>query len=97
VDDEPRYLRLLETNLQTEATGLYVRITQALGLFSSHPLTWCSMSMPRMDGTRLPAHSSLFNVPIMMLHQGEEQDHVKGWIWRRRCQVKPFSATELQQ
>jgi DNA-binding response OmpR family regulator len=102
VDDEPRYLRLLEANLASEgyivskaADGL-----QALEVFSAQPvdLVLLDIMMPRLDGfgtcQRLREFS---NVPIMMLTaKGEEQDRVRGLdLGADDYLVKPFSATEL--
>jgi DNA-binding response OmpR family regulator len=102
VDDEPRYLRLLEANLASEgyivskaADGL-----QAPEVFSAQPvdLVLLDIMMPRLDGfgtcQRLREFS---NVPIMMLTaKGEEQDRVRGLdLGADDYLVKPFSATEL--
>jgi two-component system, OmpR family, KDP operon response regulator KdpE len=102
VDDEPRYLRLLEANLKTEG---YTVLTagdglQALDVFSSQPvdLILLDIMMPRLDGfgvcQRIREYS---NVPIMVLTaKGEEQDRVKGLdLGADDYLVKPFSATEL--
>jgi DNA-binding response OmpR family regulator len=102
VDDEPRYLRLLEANLKTEgyvvlkaADGL-----QALEVFSAQPvdLILLDIMMPRLDGfgvcQRIREYS---NVPIVILTaKGEEQDRVRGLdLGADDYLVKPFSATEL--
>ena len=102
VDDEPRYLRLLEANLRTEG---YEVVTaqdgvQAVDIFSSQPidLILLDIMMPRMDGfstcQRIREYS---NVPIIMLTaKGEEQDRVRGLdLGADDYLVKPFSATEL--
>ena len=102
VDDEPRYLRLLEANLRTEG---YEVITaqdglQAVETFSAQPvdLILLDVMMPRMDGfaacQRLREFSS---VPIVILTaKGEEQDRVRGLdLGADDYLVKPFSATEL--
>jgi DNA-binding response OmpR family regulator len=102
VDDEPRYLRLLEANLRTE--GYEVASAQdgvqAVDIFSSQPidLILLDIMMPRMDGfstcQRIREYS---NVPIIMLTaKGEEQDRVRGLdLGADDYLVKPFSATEL--
>jgi DNA-binding response OmpR family regulator len=102
VDDEPRYLRLLEANLRTE--GYEVAIAhdgvQALDVFSAQPidLVLLDVMMPRLDGfgacQRLREFS---NVPIVILTaRGEEQDRVRGLdLGADDYLVKPFSATEL--
>lgn len=102
VDDEPRYLRLLDANLRTEG---YEVVTaqdgqQALDVFSSQPidLVLLDIMMPRLDGfatcQRLREFSS---VPIIILTaKGEEQDRVRGLdLGADDYLVKPFSATEL--
>ena len=102
VDDEPRYLRLLEANLRTEgytvvsaADGL-----QAIDAFSGQPvdLILLDIMMPRLDGFATCQRIREFsNVPIIMLTaKGEEQDRVKGLdLGADDYLVKPFSATEL--
>lgn len=102
VDDEPRYLRLLEANLRTEGYELATAQdgVQAVDIFSSQPidLILLDIMMPRMDGfstcQRIREYS---NVPIIMLTaKGEEQDRVRGLdLGADDYLVKPFSATEL--
>ena len=102
VDDEPRYLRLLEANLKTEG---YTVVTAADGLqaieaFSAKPvdLILLDIMMPRLDGFGTCQRIREFsNVPIIMLTaKGEEQDRVKGLdLGADDYLVKPFSATEL--
>ncbi len=102
VDDEPRYLRLLEANLKTEG---YTVVTaadglQAIDVFSSQPvdLILLDIMMPRLDGFGTCQRIREFsNVPIIMLTaKGEEQDRVKGLdLGADDYLVKPFSATEL--
>ena len=102
VDDEPRYLRLLEANLKTEG---YTVVTasdglQALEVFSAQPvdLVLLDIMMPRLDGFGTCQRIREFsNVPIIMLTaKGEEQDRVKGLdLGADDYLVKPFSATEL--
>ena len=102
VDDEPRYLRLLEANLHTEG---YEVVTaqdgqQAIETFSTQPidLILLDIMMPRLDGfatcQRIREFSS---VPIIILTaKGEEQDRVRGLdLGADDYLVKPFSATEL--
>jgi DNA-binding response OmpR family regulator len=102
VDDEPRYLRLLEVNLRTEgydvvsaADGL-----QAVELFSNDPVDLIMMDvmMPKLDGFAATQRIRQFsNVPIIILTaKGEEQDRVRGLdMGADDYLVKPFSATEL--
>ena len=102
VDDEPRYLRLLEANLRTEGYEVSVAQdgVQALDVFSAQPidLVLLDVMMPRLDGfgtcQRLREFS---NVPIVILTaRGEEQDRVRGLdLGADDYLVKPFSATEL--
>jgi DNA-binding response OmpR family regulator len=102
VDDEPRYLRLLEANLRTEG---YEVVTaqdgmQALDVFSANPidLVLLDVMMPRLDGFGATQRLREFtNVPIVILTaRGEEQDRVRGLdLGADDYLVKPFSATEL--
>ncbi|MCJ7433591.1 MAG: response regulator transcription factor [Anaerolineales bacterium] len=102
VDDEPRYLRLLEANLRTEG---YEVVTaqdglQALEVFSSNPidLVLLDVMMPRLDGFATCQRIREFsNVPIVILTaKGDEQDRVRGLdLGADDYLVKPFSATEL--
>jgi DNA-binding response OmpR family regulator len=102
VDDEPRYLRLLEANLRTE--GYEVATAQdgiqALDVFSAQPidLVLLDVMMPRLDGFGVCQRLREFsNVPIVILTaRGEEQDRVRGLdLGADDYLVKPFSATEL--
>jgi len=102
VDDEPRYLRLLEANLRSDgydvisaADGL-----QAVEVFSSDPVDLILMDvmMPNLDGFAACQRIRQFsNVPIIILTaKGEEQDRVRGLdMGADDYLVKPFSATEL--
>ncbi|HSQ39969.1 MAG TPA: response regulator transcription factor [Anaerolineales bacterium] len=102
VDDEPRYLRLLEANLRTEG---YEVITaqdglQAVDICSSQPvdLVLLDIMMPRLDGFGATQRIREFSsVPIIILTaKGEEQDRVRGLdLGADDYLVKPFSATEL--
>ena len=102
VDDEPRYLRLLEANLCTEG---YEVITaqngkEAIEMFSANPvdLIVLDVMMPLMDGfetcQRIRQYS---NVPIIILTaKGEEYDRVRGLdVGADDYLVKPFSVMEL--
>lgn len=102
VDDEPRYLRLLEANLKTE--GYEVTLAQdglqALEIFSSSlaDLVLLDVMMPGLDGFSVCQRIRQFsNVPIIMLTaKGEEQDRVRGLdLGADDYLVKPFSATEV--
>jgi DNA-binding response OmpR family regulator len=102
VDDEPRYLRLLEANLLTEGYDVLTAADglQAIDTFSSNPveLILLDVMMPRLDGfatcQRIRQYS---NGPIIILTaKGEEQDRVRGLdLGADDYLVKPFSATEL--
>lgn len=102
VDDEPRYLRLLEANLRTDG---YEVVTaqdglQAVETFSNQPidLILLDIMMPNLDGFSTCQRIREFsNVPIIMLTaKGEEQDRVRGLdLGADDYLVKPFSATEL--
>jgi DNA-binding response OmpR family regulator len=102
VDDEPRYLRLLEANLRTEGYDVIGAQDgfQALDIFSSQPidLILLDIMMPNIDGFAVCQRIREFsNVPIIMLTaKGEEQDRVRGLdLGADDYLVKPFSATEL--
>jgi len=102
VDDEPRYLRLLEANLRTEGYEVSVAQdgVQALDVFSAQPidLVLLDVMMPRLDGFGVCQRLREFsNVPIVILTaRGEEQDRVRGLdLGADDYLVKPFSATEL--
>ncbi len=102
VDDEPRYLRLLEANLRTEGYQVFTAQdgVQALDAFSSSPadLVLLDVMMPKLDGFSTCQRIRQFsNVPIIILTaKGEEQDRVRGLdLGADDYLVKPFSATEL--
>ena len=102
VDDEPRYLRLLEANLRTEGYEVATAQdgVQALDVFSGQPidLVLLDVMMPRLDGFGVCQRLREFsNVPIVILTaRGEEQDRVRGLdLGADDYLVKPFSATEL--
>lgn len=102
VDDEPRYLRLLEANLKTEGYSVVTAADglQAIESFSAQPvdLVLLDVMMPRLDGFGACQRIRQFsNVPIIMLTaKGEEHDRVKGLdLGADDYLVKPFSATEL--
>jgi DNA-binding response OmpR family regulator len=102
VDDEPRYQRLLQINLQTEG---YDIITASNGLdaleavSTKNPdLVLLDIMMPRLDGiTTCERIRQFSNVPVIMLTaKGEEHDRVQGLnIGADDYIVKPFSAIEL--
>lgn len=102
VDDEPRYLRLLEANLRTDG---YEVITaqngkEAIEMFSANPvdLIVLDVMMPQMDGFSVCQSIRQYsNVPIIILTaKGEEQDRVHGLdVGADDYLVKPFSIMEL--
>lgn len=102
VDDEPRYLRLLEANLRTEGYEVVKAQDgqQAIEVFSYQPVDMILLDimMPKLDGFATCRRIREFsNVPIIMLTaKGEERDRVRGLdVGADDYLVKPFSATEL--
>jgi len=102
VDDEPRYLRLLEANLRTEGFEVVSANDgeEAIEKFTSKPtdLIMLDVMMPKLDGFSTCQRIRQFSsVPIIMLTaKGEEQDRVKGLdMGADDYLVKPFSIGEL--
>jgi DNA-binding response OmpR family regulator len=102
VDDEPRYLRLLEANLLTKDYEVFTATDgeEALESFSANPvdLILLDVMLPRMDGFAVCQRIRQFsNVPIIMLTaKGEEHDRVRGLdVGADDYLVKPFSVMEL--
>ncbi len=102
VDDEPRYLRLLEANLLTDGYEVFTATDgeEAVDAFSANPveLILLDVMLPRMDGFAACQRIRQFsNVPIIMLTaKGEEQDRVHGLdVGADDYLVKPFSVMEL--
>ena len=102
VDDEPRYLRLLEANLRTEGYEVVTAAdgAQAVDVFSNQPIDLVLMDvmMPKLDGFGATHRIREFsNTPIIILTaKGDEQDRVRGLdLGADDYLVKPFSATEL--
>jgi DNA-binding response OmpR family regulator len=102
VDDEPRYVRLMEANLTSEGYQVLKALNgqEAVEVVAeSHPdLVLLDIMMPGVDGfvacERIREFSS---VPIIVVTaKGEERDRVKGLdLGADDYIVKPFSATEL--
>lgn len=102
VDDEPRYLRLMEANLVTEgfsvikATNGQEAVDQVV---EKHPdLVLLDVMMPVLDGFgALERIREFSNVPIIVVTaRGSEGDRVRGLdLGADDYIVKPFSATEL--
>jgi DNA-binding response OmpR family regulator len=102
VDDEPRYLRLLEANLLTKDYEVFTATNgeEALDFFSNFPvdLILLDVMLPSMDGFAVCQRIRQFsNVPIVMLTaKGEEQDRIRGLdVGADDYLVKPFSVLEL--
>jgi DNA-binding response OmpR family regulator len=102
VDDEPRYLRLIEANLLTKEYEVFTATDgeEALESFSANPvdLILLDVMLPGMDGFAVCQRIRQFsNVPIIMLTaKGEEQDRVRGLdVGADDYLVKPFSVMEL--
>jgi DNA-binding response OmpR family regulator len=102
VDDEPRYVRLMEANLVSEG---YQVIKASNGqeavdaVDQHHPdLVLLDVMMPVISGFDACERIREFsNVPIVMVTaKGDEQDRVKGLdVGADDYIVKPYSATEL--
>ncbi len=102
VDDDPRYLRLVEVNLMAEAYNVRTAMNgqQAVeSVASDQPdLILLDVMMPIMDGfTACERIREFSNVPIIILTaKGEERDRVRGLdAGADDYIVKPFSAQEL--
>jgi DNA-binding response OmpR family regulator len=102
VDDEPRYLRLLEANLRTEGYEVVTASdgVQAVDVFTNQPIDLVLMDvmMPKLDGFGATQRIREFsNTPIIILTaKGDEQDRVRGLdLGADDYLIKPFSATEL--
>ncbi len=102
VDDEPRYVRLMEANLITEGYQVLKAYDgqQAVdSVVQEKPdLVLLDVMMPVLDGFAACARIREFSsVPIIMVTaKGEEQDRVHGLdLGADDYIVKPFSATEL--
>jgi len=102
VDDEPRFVRLIEANLETEGYQVLkasngkeaVEATVA----NKPDLVLLDVMMPEMDGFQACARIREFsNVPIIMLTaKGEEDQRIKGLnLGADDYIVKPFSAGEM--
>lgn len=102
VDDEPRFLRLIEANLQTEGFEVLKAKDgkQAVDeTVSQKPdMVLLDVMMPEMDGFQACERIREFsNVPIIMLTaKGEEDQRIKGLnLGADDYIVKPFSAGEM--
>jgi DNA-binding response OmpR family regulator len=102
VDDEPRYLRLMEANLVTEGYLVFQATNgqEAVdAVVEKHPdLVFLDIMMPVLDGFgALERIREFSNVPIIVVTaRGSENDRVRGLdLGADDYIVKPFSATEL--
>ncbi len=102
VDDEPRYVRLMEANLLSDSYQVIKAYNgeQALELVASQSpdLVLLDIMMPILDGFTVCERIRKFStVPIIVVTvKGEEQDRVRGLdMGADDYIVKPFSATEL--
>ncbi len=102
VDDEPRYLRLMEANLITDNYQILKAMNgqEAVDIVAEqHPdLVLLDVMMPILDGFEACARIREFsNVPIIIVTaRGNEGDRVRGLdLGADDYIVKPFSATEL--
>lgn len=102
VDDEPRFLRLVEANLSSEGYQVNTATNgkEALELIinDTPDLVLLDIMMPEMDGFQtLDRIREFSNLPVIMLTaKGEESDRIEGL--NRGADdyvVKPFSAGEL--
>jgi DNA-binding response OmpR family regulator len=102
VDDEPRYVRLMEANLKTEGYDVLKAYDGQTGIdlvVKHNPdLVVLDIMMPGMDGFATCQRIREFsNVPIIVVTaKGEEKDRIRGLdLGADDYIVKPFSATEL--
>jgi DNA-binding response OmpR family regulator len=102
VDDEPRYVRLMEANLASEGYHVLKASNGQEAVDSvdkHHPdLVLLDVMMPVLSGFEACERIREFsNVPVIMVTaKGDEQDRVKGLdVGADDYIVKPYSATEL--
>lgn len=102
VDDEPRYVGLVEVNLETEGYQVQTAMDgqPAIEAAANNPpdLILLDVMMPGMDGFSVCERIREFSsVPIIMVTaKGEERDRVRGLdAGADDYIVKPFSAQEL--
>ncbi|MCW5875134.1 MAG: response regulator transcription factor [Anaerolineales bacterium] len=102
VDDEPRFLRLIEANLQTEGFEIIKAndgkqaVDEAVN--QKPDLILLDVMMPEMDGFQACQRIREFsNVPIIMLTaKGDEDQRIQGLnLGADDYIVKPFSAGEM--
>lgn len=102
VDDEPRYLSLMEANLVPEGYSVLRAIDgqEAIDIVAKKQpdLVLLDIRMPVMDGFKACQRMREFSsIPIIMVTaRGSEQDRIKGLdLGADDYIVKPFSALEL--
>lgn len=102
VDDEPRYVRLMEANLLSDNYQVLKAYNgeQALEIVANQnpDLVLLDIMMPVLDGFTVCERIRKFStIPIIVVTvKGEEQDRVRGLdLGADDYIVKPFSATEL--
>jgi DNA-binding response OmpR family regulator len=102
VDDEPRYIRLMEANLVSEGYKVLKASNgqEAVEVVAEQrpDLVLLDIMMPILDGfTACERIREFSNVPIIVVTaKGEERDRVRGLdLGADDYIVKPFSATEL--
>ncbi|MBX3048681.1 MAG: response regulator transcription factor [Anaerolineales bacterium] len=102
VDDEPRFLRLVSANLQTEGFQILEAANgnQAVEIAAAQTpdLIVLDVMMPEMDGFQACERIREFSeVPIIMLTaKGEEADKLRAFeLGADDYVLKPFSASEL--
>jgi DNA-binding response OmpR family regulator len=102
VDDEPRYVRLMEANLVSEGYKVLKANNgqEAVEAVDQHhpDLVLLDVMMPILSGFEACERIREFsNVPVIMVTaKGDEQDRVKGLdVGADDYIIKPYSATEL--
>jgi len=102
VDDEPRYLSLVEINLETAGYEVITAMNgqQAVDAVVEHKpdIVLLDVMMPVMDGfTACERIREFSSIPIIILTaKGEERDRVRGLdAGADDYIIKPFSAQEL--
>ncbi len=102
VDDEPKYVRLMEANLLTEGYDILRAYDgqKAVEIVAENQpdLVLLDVMMPFLDGLSACGRIREFsNVPIIMVTaKGEERDRVRGLdVGADDYIVKPYSAIEL--
>jgi two-component system KDP operon response regulator KdpE len=102
VDDENRYLRLLQINLATEGYEVTTATNgaEAIDIITSRPIDLVLMDivMPKLDGiSTLERIRQFTNIPIIMLTgRNSEEDKVRCLnLGADDYITKPFSATEV--